>query len=382
MEVYLHIPFCRSKCAYCALHSFAGRERLIAPYVAALQQEIRCVGAGQRVDTVYFGGGTPSLLAPAQVGALLETCAAAFSLADGAEITMEAHPATVDAAYLRDVRAAGVNRLSFGVESGHDDTLRRMGRTHTVAQAQQAVAWARAAGFDNVGVDLIYGLPGDTRARWRSTLARALAWSPDHVSAYALAVEPGTPLARRVAAGQERVGDGDLMAALYALAGAALAGVGLQQYELSNWARPGKVCRHNVNVWRGGAYYGLGAGAHGYVAGVRYAVVGDLETYLDRMRAGQPGAPGLSPAVGEAHRLSAREMMEEAMFLGLRLTAEGVPAGRFAARFGRGLWEVFGAELAELIALGLLEQHGDAVRLTPRARLVSNQVFVRFVGGA
>ncbi|MCZ7542402.1 MAG: radical SAM family heme chaperone HemW [Anaerolineae bacterium] len=260
MEVYLHIPFCRSKCAYCALHSFAGRERLIAPYVAALQQEIRCVGAGQRVDTVYFGGGTPSLLAPAQVGALLETCAAAFSLADGAEITMEAHPATVDAAYLRDVRAAGVNRLSFGVESGHDDTLRRMGRTHTVAQAQQAVAWARAAGFDNVGVDLIYGLPGDTRARWRSTLARALAWSPDHVSAYALAVEPGTPLARRVAAGQERVGDGDLMAALYALAGAALAEAGLQQYELSNWARPGKACRHNVSVWRGGGVLWPGRG--------------------------------------------------------------------------------------------------------------------------
>ncbi len=402
MEVYLHIPFCHVKCAYCALHSFAGRDHFIEPYVAALEREIRCMGAGQRVETVYFGGGTPSLLTARQVETLLAACAQVFSLADDAEITMEAHPATVSLAYLRDLRALGVNRLSFGVQSAHDDTLRRVGRAHTVAEAARALAWARAAGFGNAGVDLIYGLPGESLARWRASLARALAWEPDHVSAYALAVEPGTALARRVEMGQETVADADWMAEMYDVTTDLLAAGGLRQYEISNWARPGLACRHNLGVWRGGEYIGLGAGAHGYVNGVRYEVIRDLEEYIRRVadpepvltpadrgfkpsvrqslsRPSEPRLSPLTPAAGATYPLSEREMMEEAMILGLRLVEEGVSAGRFAARFGRDLWDAFGPELDALLALGLLERHGDAVRLTPRARLVSNQVFVRFV---
>mgnify|MGYP005833156399 CR=1 FL=1 len=383
MEVYLHIPFCRVKCDYCALHSFAGREHLVGRYSAALRREIRCVGNGETVASIYFGGGTPSLLTPGLVGALLETCADVFALADDVEITLEAHPATVSTTYLRDLRACGVNRLSFGVQSAHDDILRGVGRMHTVAQAGQALAWARAAGFDNVGLDLIYGLPGDSLARWRETLAHALAWEPDHVSAYALAVECGTRLARRINAGQVAVADADQMAEMYDAAGEAFARAGLGQYELSNWARPGKACRHNLSVWRGGEYLGLGAGAHGFAAGVRYQVVGRLDAYLRRMTRHmlypEPCLFPRSPAVARTHRLSRREMMEEAMFLGLRLTEEGVSGARFAARFGRKVEDVFGAELEELLALGLLERRGDAIRLTPRARLISNQVFVHFV---
>ncbi|MBN1285706.1 MAG: coproporphyrinogen III oxidase family protein, partial [Anaerolineae bacterium] len=292
---------------------------------------------------------------------------------------MEAHPGAVSAAYLRDLRRLGVNRLSFGVQSGHDDTLARVGRWHTVETARRALAWARQAGFDNVGIDLIYGLPGDGPARWDATLRRVLAWQPDHISAYALMLEPGTPLACAVAAGRAAIADDDTMADMYEAAGARLAAAGFEQYELSNWAQPGRACRYNLHVWRGGDYLGVGAGAHGCVGGVRYRVTADVAAYLQRMAEPAGAPPGVSPAAEEAHPLSRREQMEEAMFLGLRLTQEGVSAQRFAARFGCDLREAFGAPLRRLVALGLIECRGDTVRLAPHARLVSNRVLAEFV---
>jgi oxygen-independent coproporphyrinogen-3 oxidase len=384
LAVYLHIPFCRRKCAYCALPSRARHRDSLARYVPALAQEVRAWRAWPgrpAVESIYFGGGTPALLHPAGAAALLAACSDAFTLSGEVEVTLEAHPGAVSLLYLRDLRRLGINRLSIGVQSGHDETLARLGRRHTVAAAQRALTAAREAGFDNVGVDLIYGLPGESLAHWRDSLRRVLAWSPDHISMYALTVEDGTPLACWVRDGRAQIADDDLMADMYDLAGEMLDRAGLMQYELSNWARPGLACRHNLHVWRGGDYVGCGAGAHGLFDGVRYTVTSDVDRYIRRLRAPLPADDARlpSPAIDDSQRLTPREQMAEFMFLGLRLTAEGVSAARFEARFGRRMWDVFGAQMAMLIERGLLARCGDAVCLTPRARLVSNQVFMHFL---
>jgi oxygen-independent coproporphyrinogen-3 oxidase len=337
LALYLHVPFCRRRCSYCDFNTFAGLEGLFEPYAAALAKEILRVGQGERAISVFFGGGTPSVLPTALVGDVLAACCEAFAVEARAEISLEANPGTVDEEKLADLRHLGVNRLSLGVQSARADELALLGRLHSFEQAVQAVSLARAAGFDNLSLDLIYGLPRQSLAHWAETLRAALALSPQHISAYCLSVEDGTPLADWVESGQVPAPDADLAAEMYELAERVLKQAGFVHYEISNWARPGRECRHNLVYWRNGAYLGFGAGAHSHRAGRRWWNVPAPAAYIARLKAGE------NPQE-DAEEIDAALAMCETMMLGLRLR-EGVSARAFEERFGRGLAEVYGPEL-------------------------------------
>lgn len=386
-SLYLHIPFCRHRCAYCDFNTYAGLEHLRAAYVQALVAEVRWLGqtapARLPIHTVYFGGGTPSLLTPAQVEQVLTAVADAFALAADAEITLEANPGTLEAAQLRALRAVGVNRLSLGVQSAHPEELRLLERLHDYSLVTRTVAAARRAGFDNLNLDLMFGLPGQPLDRWQRTLELVLALAPEHLSLYALTLEHGTPMAAWVSRGLLPAPEEDTVAAMYEWAMARLEAAGYRQYEISNWARPGYACRHNLQYWRNWPYLGLGAGAHGWAAGVRTVNVRAPAAYIERLNhpPDRPLAFPRTPATVQAHPVTRREEMAETMMMGLRLTEEGVSRRAFAARFGQPLEAVYGAEIERLVAWGLLtwSADGDRLRLTPRGRLLGNQVFMAFV---
>ncbi len=383
VAVYVHIPFCRARCAYCDFNTYAGLDDLIPPYVAAVCREI--AAAGERwghlaVPTVYFGGGTPSLLPLDLLANILHTSRITFHVLRDAEVTLEANPGTVTLAYLRRLRALGFNRLSLGVQSARADELRLLGRIHTWQDVVEAVAWAREAGFTNLNLDLIFGLPGQSLAHWRETLEAALALAPEHLSLYSLTIEEGTPLAGRIAAGDLPAPDDDLAAEMYEEAESRLAEDGFEHYEVSNWARMNQrsntqtsnfQCHHNLVYWRNEPWLGFGAGAHSWIEGKRWANMRHPRDYIAALEARR------SPVV-EAEEIGRRTEMGETMMLGLRL-ADGVSDARFRSRFGVGLEETFGRELAELRDLGLLEWDGNVARLTARGRLLGNQVFARFV---
>lgn len=431
--LYVHIPFCRARCAYCDFNTYAGLEYLLTDYVAALEREIS-FQVPQRETwnlepvTLYFGGGTPSLLSLAQVERILSALHRTFALAEDAEITLEANPGTVDLAYLQGLRALGVNRLSLGVQSFDEAMLRLLGRIHTAAEAVESYRLARAAGFDNVNLDLIYGLPGQTLAHWQATLAQAVALAPDHLSLYALTLEHDVPLARRIARGELPPPDDDAAAAMYELAEETLATAGYVHYEISNWARrvpsstfhpfgfaQGKVsrftpnmepgtgnlelaCRHNLLYWRNQPYLGFGAGAHsslpspgrrgaGGEVWMRWRNVLHPAEYIARLPryitvdAMYRGLQRGEDVAEEVQDLALPAVMAETMILGLRLVQEGVRFADFRQRFRRDVREVYGVQLAELRELGLLEMDDEAVRLTPRGRLLGNEVFQRFLPG-
>ena len=400
VALYVHVPFCRSRCAYCDFNTYAGLETLMQAYVAAVCREIEA--AGERwghltVPTVYFGGGTPSLLPLDLLSKLFRALRSAFHVSRHAEITLEANPGTVTPAYLRRLRDLGVNRLSLGVQSAHDDELCILGRIHTWAQAVETVEAARAAGFDNLSLDFIFGLPTQTLSRWRETLKAALSLGPEHLSLYGLSVEEGTPLEQRIASGELPPPDEDVAAEMYELAEEVLAGAGFFHYEISNWAKANLqsltsnlqfpmwwpkpetlsehispyVCRHNLVYWRNERWLGVGAGAHSWLDGRRWANVRHPREYIAAQERGDT-------PVAEVEEIDHRLEMGETMMMGLRL-AEGVRASAFEARFGKAVEGVFGKELRELDYLGLLEWDSHAARLTARGRLLGNQVFVRFV---
>jgi oxygen-independent coproporphyrinogen-3 oxidase len=402
--LYLHIPFCRQRCSYCDFNTYTTLNDLQPAYVAALAAEIGQIGelaaaAGDprpAVRTVFFGGGTPSLLTVAQVAHLLDTARASFALASDAEITMEANPGTVSADWLADVRALGVNRLSFGVQSALPGELALLGRAHDFAAAVEAVGMATAAGFDNLNLDLIYGLPGQSVADWAQTLAAVLSLAASapavtHISLYCLTIEPGTPMQRWLHSGVIHAPDPDTAADQYELAGRELAAAGFGHYEISNWARPGRECRHNVVYWRNEPYLGLGAGAHGLAGGYRYQVVRQPRAYVRRIRDATPVIGGvrqpfehffpfpISSAVAAYHRVEAAEAMSDTAITQLRLLDEGLDMAGFAARFGRAFDDVYANEVEQLEAWQLLHRHNDRLLLTERGRFLSNQVFYRFV---
>jgi len=402
ISIYLHIPFCVHRCAYCDFNTYAGQEGLIPAYVDALRNEIKAAGQNaptRSAATVFFGGGTPSLLTPSQFESILETLAAHFELSPAAELTFEANPGTVSADGLLRLRRAGMNRISFGMQSANTEELRMLERIHTFVDVIEAVQWARQAGFDNLNLDLIYGLPEQTLSTWQTSLERAVALHPEHLSLYALTLEHGTPFGRWASRGLLPLPDPDLAADMYEWSSAFLAANGYVQYEISNWARLTKdesgrmkdeetdatssfACKHNLQYWRNLDYLGLGAGAHGYAAGVRYANVLRIKTYIERLAdpySAQLPFP-LTPATVNQHKNSLRDDMQETMITGLRLTREGVSAAGFQARFGAQLTDVFGKEITELLNLRLLEWAGDALRLSEYGRLLGNQVFIRFVG--
>jgi len=391
LALYVHIPFCQAKCPYCDFNSYAGLESLMAPYVDALIAEMalwREATRDARVNTVFFGGGTPSFLPLAETERIFTALGRSFSARGGpdAEITTEANPGSADSARLDGLRQMGFNRLSLGVQSFQDDELRLLGRVHSAAEARQAYRAARRAGFENVNLDLIYGLPGQPLAAWQRTLAEAIALRPEHLSLYALTLEEGTPLAADVARGRPPAPDPDLAADMYLWAGEALAAAGYQQYEISNWALPGRRCRHNLVYWHNEPYLGLGAGAHSCLGGFRFAAVRDPSRYIrDVMaRGAEPHADGLAAFLAGLRHLETVEettparAMAETVILGLRLV-EGVSAAAFRRRFGASLLSVYGPAVAELTALGLLERANGRVRLTPKGRLLGNEAFERFL---
>jgi oxygen-independent coproporphyrinogen-3 oxidase len=371
--LYVHIPFCRARCAYCDFNTYAGLEALHTPFVAALLREIRrAANPRTRAATLFFGGGTPSLLEPEQIGDVVAACRASFGLAEGAEVTAECNPGTVDLDRLRRLRAAGVNRISLGAQSADPAELRLLGRAHGFADVTAAVDAARRAGFDDVSLDLIYGLPGQAPESWRRTLAAVLPLEPDHLSLYALTVEPGTPLHERVQRGESPTPDPDAAADMYEMAEEMLAAAGLTHYEISNWCRPGHACRHNLIYWRNEPFLGFGPGAHSSSVARRWWNVKRPAEYIARIGRGESVAEGGE----EIDPLASRG---ETMLMGLRLLEEGVSYARFEARHGLPMREAFGPALREHQQAGLLDLAPDRAVLTRRGRLLSNRVFMAFV---
>jgi len=397
---YLHIPFCRKKCAYCDFCSFAGRESLHEPYLAALEREMEACAPGIPGRTLYVGGGTPTTLPVDALAGLVQKARQRLSLSPNAEVTVEANPGTVDGASLVRLRQAGVNRLSLGVQSLNDRLLSLLGRIHSAAEAKRVVRDARAAGYTHLSLDLMFGLPQQSLDDWQESVERVLAWQPEHLSFYALTVEPGTPLAAQIEGGALLDPDEDLAADMYEWAEERLDRAGYLHYEISNWARPGCESRHNLIYWHNEPYLGLGAGAHSWYAGWRWANVGDPADYVarlsDRLSSSPPwnrlrclasavgGGVRGGPAAVEAHEIDRKTEMSETMMMGLRLLQEGVSDARFRQRFGVSIEDVYHDEIEAAIAEGLLERATPdgqmRLRLTRRGHLLGNRVFVRFVG--
>src|SRR5688572_5644415 len=387
-SLYLHIPFCTHRCAYCDFNTYAGQEGSIPAYVEALCKEIEYVGiraarsqsdsggedeARLLAHTIFFGGGTPSLLSPLQFDSIFKSIRANFTLTDNAEITIEANPGTVSYEALLELRRIGINRISFGVQSANMEELRMLERTHDFFTVIEAVTYARKAGFDNLNLDLIYGLPEQTLQTWQSTVKRILDLHPEHISAYALTLEHGTPFGRWATKGLLPLPDPDLAAEMYEWASETLEANGYVQYEISNWAKdlpssgverkpgahghPSQACLHNLQYWRGLPYLAFGAGAHGYANGYRYSNVLRIKTYIDRITnySITNYVFPLTPVTVNHHKQTLEDDMSEFMMTGLRLVQEGVSEDEFQARFGQPMRGVYGKEIDELLKLGLIE---------------------------
>ncbi|GAA3615411.1 radical SAM family heme chaperone HemW [Microlunatus ginsengisoli] len=368
--IYLHVPFCTVRCGYCDFNTYTAAELGAAPgtsqdaYVAAALAEIDLAGRvlGDRtppVDTVFVGGGTPTLLAPERLGLLLDRVRTVFGLASDAEVTTEANPESVDAGGLARLREVGFTRISFGMQSAVPHVLATLDRVHSAGRPAQCAAEARAAGFEQISLDLIYGTPGESAADWETSLDTALAASPDHLSAYALIVEDGTPLARRVRRGELPMPDDDDLADKYLAAEERLVGAGFAAYEVSNWATsPAARCRHNIGYWRSADWWGIGPGAHSHVGGTRWWNVKHPRAYADRL------AAGTSPAYAR-EVLGADVRRIERVLLELRMSDGLDPAVLIPTELAR---------VPDLIVRGLLEPGGGPLRLTLAGRLLADGV--------
>jgi oxygen-independent coproporphyrinogen-3 oxidase len=380
LGLYLHVPFCAHICPYCDFNTYAGQGHLIERYVDAMELEIARWGAAQRgrmAETIFLGGGTPSLLPAAAVARLIGACRAAFAVAADAEVTLEANPNSVDEAYFAGLLEAGVNRLSIGVQTLQRRGLRTLGRLHEAADASTAIGAARAAGFANISLDLIFGWSGQTVPLWEDDLDRVLhelpGGPPEHLSLYSLIVEPGTPMADAVTRGILSIPDDDATADLYEVAIERLGNAGYLHYEVANWARrPGLESHHNRIYWRNGDWVGLGAGAHGHLAGCRTMNHLLPLTYIDAIERDQP-------AVSNTEEIAPLVAMGETMMLGLRLLDEGVSDAGFLARHGQTLDEMYGGTIRGFAGIGMLERLPDRIRLTPRGLMVANDVCARFL---
>jgi oxygen-independent coproporphyrinogen-3 oxidase len=374
--IYIHIPFCRSRCSYCDFATGAYEGALADAYVLALACEIEAFDPGGErveVDTVYFGGGTPSLLTSAQVSHVLDAVRRRFRVEAGAEVTLEMNPGTVTPEHLRELRDAGVNRASFGAQTFDDEELKRLGRTHTAADARRTLEALREAGFDNISFDLIAGLPRQTLEAWERNLSEALALRPEHLSLYLLEVHEATPLAEQIRQGRYPVPDPDLAAEMYRLMVERTASAGYEQYEISNFCLGGRESRHNMKYWTGAPYFGFGCSAHSFDGRAsRRSNERDARRYVELME--ERGS-----AVVERVELDARASSAEALFLGLRLLSRGVNLVEHRARFQEDVRAAYAEDLARFDDAGLIEIDGDVLRLTPEGALLSNEVFAAFV---
>ncbi len=382
VAVFVFIPFCKIKCTYCDFNVYAQLARLMEPYAEAVAREILnskfeirdLAAAPPLAHSVYFGGGTPSRVPAAHVGKILRAMRSAFNVETDAEITLEANPATADEEKMRAWRALGINRLSIGVQSFDDATLKRLNRGHSAADAVALFEQARRAGFDNINLDFIYGLPLQTLDAWRATLTRALELQPEHLALYALRVEEHTGLDSQIKRAAYPMPDDDLAAEMYEMAEEMLEAAGYGHYEISSWAKgesPAYASRHNLTYWLNEPYLGFGAGAHSYWNGERYWNVLSPVEYVERIARGESVVAG-------REEISRELEMAETMFLGLRLTT-GIKLERFHARFGVQAQERWERELGEPKEIGLVEEADGCLKLTRRGRLLSNQVFWRFL---
>jgi oxygen-independent coproporphyrinogen-3 oxidase len=370
--IYLHVPFCASICPYCNFTRGLLDEALKRRYVSALGLEIRAGGHDPaNSDSLYFGGGTPSLLDPADVDRIIRACRESFDVAADAEVTLEANPETVTAENLAGYREAGVNRLSFGVQSFRDEELRRLGRLHDAEGARRAVRLARAAGFDNISLDLMLWLPQQTTAHLMESVEGLIEVGPEHASLYLLELYPNAPLRDEMArAGWSLAPDEDA-AGMYLGAMERLEHARYRQYEISNVSRPGRRSRHNLKYWTGGEWVGFGCGAHSTRGGIRWKNVTATEEYIERVESG-------ATPVADTRPLSRTEQIEEALFMGLRLT-EGVDLARVGARHAVDVWGRYGDRLAPYIEAGLLVHEAGCLRLTRQGMLLANEVMSAFV---
>jgi oxygen-independent coproporphyrinogen-3 oxidase len=372
--LYIHFPFCRRKCFYCDFHSVAGRDDWMRPYIDALCAEARRASPALKnisIDTVYLGGGTPTLFPPEDIFKVLQTCHESFHIAPDAEISIEANPATVDADSLAQLRNAGINRISIGAQSFSDALLGTLGRIHQSGDIHAAVRSAAGAGFDNINIDLIYGIPGQTMDDWRDTLEKAISLPITHISAYALKIEPGTPFYARRQTGTLALPGEDAELAMQDAAIEALAAAGFDRYEISNYAKPGYACRHNLHYWRYDAYLALGSGACGRLGPVRYTGAEDITGYIGLVGAGLP-------AFSRREILAPDTQVREAVMMGLRLT-EGISYQDFSERFGVDLRERYGDAISRLCGQGLGVSDSAGFRLTKRGMDVQNQALLHFI---
>ncbi len=380
--LYVHVPFCQAICSYCNFNRGLFDAALKARYVPALEREIREAGDGRPADTLFFGGGTPSLLEPDEIARLIVACRASHGLAADAEITLETNPETVTDARMTAFREAGVNRISFGAQSFDDAQLARLGRIHDARRIGQALDAARRAGFANVSLDLMFWLPGQTRASWIDTVDRAIDLEPDHLSLYLLELYPNAPLEETMARARASSGadapspdwlqaSDDEAADMYLEAIERLAAAGYGHYEISNVARPGFESRHNLKYWRDGAWRGFGCGAHSTLDGRRWQNVAGTSDYVTRIEEGRDVATG-------TRQLDARTRAQEALFTGLRLT-EGIDARAFARDYGLDPWVDYGERLADAVDAGLVWRRQERFGLTRHGMLLANEVLSAFV---
>ena len=378
-SLYLHVPFCHTRCHYCDFNTYAGILPLREPYVRALLTEIELAGKAvqlapdlpRRSRTIFFGGGTPSMLSVSQISRLLNACFQAFSIDKDAEITLEANPGTLSQEQLEGLRTAGINRLSMGAQSFDADLLNTLGRIHSPAEITQAVQYARAAGFTSINLDFMFGLPNQTMQHWRDTLERALDLHPDHFSLYSLIIEEGTPFHTWTAEGRITPGDEDLCADMYEYADELLQKAGYINYEISNWSLPGHHSRHNLTYWQNLPYIGMGAGAYSSFANSRFSNERDPLAYIKQLKTGH------LPEV-EREVIEPEQAMAETAFLALR-TAIGLHLPTFEQRFAQPFAQFVGNRLRIVEEAGLLEQENGWLRLSQRGRLLGNEVFLRLL---
>jgi oxygen-independent coproporphyrinogen III oxidase len=378
-SIYLHIPFCHTRCHYCDFNTYAGILPLREPYVRALLAEIAHAGnmaslpGGQlrRTRTIFFGGGTPSLLTVRQVARLLQACRRAFAVDEDAEISLEANPGTLGPGQLEGLRETGVNRLSFGAQSFDADLLKTLGRIHSPEEIIQAVYSARQAGFTSINLDFMFGLPGQTMHHWEETLDQALKLRPEHLSLYSLIIEEGTAFFTWTREGRITPGDEDLCADMYEYAEERLRAEGYENYEISNWSLPGHQCAHNLTYWWNLPYIGMGAGAHSFFAGQRFSDVLDPQEYIRLLKAGQR-------PVAESEAVTPLQEMTETSFLSLRTTM-GIYLPTFEERFGKTFDHFVGERLHPVEEAGLLTREDNWLRLSDRGRLLGNEVFFRLL---
>lgn len=375
--VYIHIPFCKQKCFYCDFPSFAGRERFIDNYLAALGWELELAaekyGEQGRLKpaTVYVGGGTPSLLTLTQMEGLFAAIDKHINLDFVDEFTIEANPGTLTVDKLRLMKAAGVNRLSIGVQSLDDDCLKKIGRIHTVQEAVESVRMAQEKGFDNISIDLMYGLPGQTMETLKASVEKALTLDVQHISIYGLQLEEGTVFSRQQEMGKLQLPDDEQVEMMYDYITEVLPLNDYTRYEISNYALPGFESKHNCLYWQDVSYLGFGAGAHSYWQGSRYENPADIEQYISRISGGEI-LGYMEEQVGE------KEHMEEFCFLGLRMTS-GIKKGKFKEVFNKDIHEVFGETIKEMKSKDLLEETNTSLRLTKLGTKYGNVVFGAFI---